>query len=215
MIFLKFLFRLLTLLLAAACIVAILQFGTFVYFEKKHINLEKSDLILVFPGDKDRTVAAYTLAEKGHGSNVSIISKNSEQLKKIAVKYHLPPDVRMIAVGESRSTFEDAYRAREVIGRNNYTSVILVTSSYHMPRALFLLKTHLLSSGLKVDIQYYPVGIQGNTSLPEQLRLNYNEFVKIWGSTIEMVGNLLTGSLLYDYSRFKKVSDFIHKYLIF
>lgn len=45
------------------------------------------------------------------------------------------PETSFLALVESRFTFEDALLSKSVIDDNGITSVILVTSEFHLPRA--------------------------------------------------------------------------------
>jgi len=81
-----------------------------------------------------------------------------------------------------------------------------------MPRVLFLLKASLLDADFKVDLQYYPVSIRDHSKAK---RLYFNELIKFWGSTVEMIGYRITEDLLRDSPFFVKVRQFVKNRLLF
>ena len=195
--------------------VAALQVAGFIFFSNTTKQLTQADLIVVFPGDTNRVSSAFDMAAKGLADNITVINYPASQLKKFAAKHKIPPEVILIPGGKSRSTFEDALRATETIQNNTFTSIILVTSSYHMPRSLYLLKAQLSASGNKVQFQYAPVSDNRKLWSVTTLQLYYNEIVKLWGSTLELISFQATDTLLYNSPRFKQLSDLMHRYLLF
>jgi uncharacterized SAM-binding protein YcdF (DUF218 family) len=196
-------------------LVALMQMGYFLWISTQKVFLQEADLIIVFPGDKNRVDAAYTLAKEGYATNLAVVNYPHEQLRKMAKGHKELQKIKMITSGNGSSTFEDIYNAKEIIIRHQYQSVILVTSSYHMPRSLVLFKTFLLSSGLKIDVQYYPVEIATDKSPSMVMRLSYNEIVKLWGSMIEMVGYQFTHVLLTKEPRYLEAKKYIKARLLF
>jgi uncharacterized SAM-binding protein YcdF (DUF218 family) len=172
-------------------------------------------LIVIFPGDKKRISAGYALAKEGYATNLTVINHTSEQLQKMTVNHKDLQKVKMVTSGKGRSTFEDVYNTQQIINRHQYQSIILVTSSYHMPRSLFLLKASLLSSAPKVKVQYYPVKMATDLSTSMVMRLCYNEIAKLWGSTIEMVGYQLTHTLLMKNPKYLEAKKYIKARLLF
>ncbi len=194
---------------------ALLQFGFFIWITTHTVPLQKADVIVVFPGETGRIEAGYTLVKEGYATDLAVVSYSPAQTEKMAKSQNDTTKVRLITGGMGRSTFEDVYNATQIINQHQYHSIILVTTSYHMPRALFLLKTFLLSSGLKVNVQYYPVKMAADKSTSLLMRLAYNEMVKFWGSTMEMLSFQLTDTLLMDSPRAFQVKQYIKKRLLF
>lgn len=69
-------------------------------------------------------------------------------LKRFLVDLGVPPD-QVIVEQDSRDTFENAKYAQQIVARFNYKAPLLVTSGYHMKRAVL--------SFSKVGIQVIPV----------------------------------------------------------
>jgi len=194
-------------------LVAVAQLCAFPYFSGRNKTLNKADVIVAFSGDDNRISAACSLAQQNYAANLAATGLTREKLAKEAaelVNFNL---INLVDGGRSRSTFEDVYRTKEILEKKNYKAIVLVTSSYHMPRALLLLKVYLVFSGLKVDIQYFAVRDQANK--PTDLRPFYNEMIKIWGSLVEMFGYKICHELLNDKPSFKKARAVIHNRFLF
>jgi len=198
----------------AGCIVCVLllQAAFFVRIWNSSSSLHKADLIVVFPGDQERIVEGHALAKAGYADNLLVIGQTEKSFAKLVQKLGALPAVNLLPNSKSRSTFEDVNIARQIIFEKRLKSVILVTSSYHMPRVLFLLKASLLDADFKVDLQYYPVSIRDHSKAK---RLYFNELIKFWGSTVEMIGYRITEDLLRDSPFFVKVRQFVKNRLLF
>lgn len=208
--FLKITFKVSALIIL---LVAAIQLCSFPYFYYHTRNPKKADLIIAFDGDERRTASALSLAHKGFCNFVAATNTTRAKLASIAKNLPGTGEITLLDGGKSRSTFEDVRSTEKIIENDNLSSVMLVTSSYHMPRALFLLHTYLLLSAHgKIDIEYYAV----QTEEKIDLRYYYNEMVKIWGSIAEMIGYKMTRIFLNDNSSlFKKIREFGHTYLLF
>jgi len=150
--------------------------------------LEKADLIVVFVGGAGRIEAGHQLAKAGYAPYLVISPATDAKLKSYGEKYRLAPTVKYIVEDKARSTFENALYTKRIISEHNFQSVILVTSSYHLPRSYCLLK--LLLAGDKIKIM--PFGIQRNQINLQYLisskgKRIYNEMVKVWGSIAEFL----------------------------
>jgi uncharacterized SAM-binding protein YcdF (DUF218 family) len=103
--------------------------------------------------------------------------------QKLLRKNGLPKIVNALPGGRCRSTAFDAYQAAKTIKENRFRSAIVVTSSYHLPRSLFLLGVYLKISGQEVRIQGFPAKeAQSNKNLKQY----GNEVFNFWGSIAEM-----------------------------
>lgn len=201
------------MLLKKAFKLAIIAFSLFavtvlcqaVYF--RHVMsgngvLESADLIVVFsgayPGSQGRIKTGYELARKGYAPNLAISGASKNCLKQYENEHKIPPNVYQIINGPSITTFQDALCTKEIIEKYGFRTVILVTSSYHMPRSYFLLYTLLAGTGVK--IQTYFVSIDDDQSLriagfSNKGKFIYNEMVKCWTSAGEMIFYKITGGL--------------------
>ena len=182
----------------------ILILGEAIYFYQilsRNFNPEKADLIVVFPGAPGRIPAAYDLLQNGYADNLAAPGITLKNLKRYDKKYGSSHAGKHILDNKSRTTFEDALYARLVVEKNDFKSIILVTSNYHLPRSYFLLRT--LLTGFDVDLKIYGVAKNDDyvTSLLKTSwgrKMIINEMAKFWVSLFEMVSYKITGKLLSD-----------------
>lgn len=177
-----------------------------------------ADLAMVFPGTPERISAGLHLARDGHVRVLAISGVGEKGLAAMAVRFGLPEGVTLAGSAKSRSTFEDVFNARAIVRQQGVHSLLLVTSSWHIPRSVFLLRCFLFGSG--VTVQVVPVDdprlvVETKRSLRLQAKFAVNEGVKCWGSTLEMTWSLLTGSLLLDIPRCREMSEFIKRWVLF
>ena len=87
-----------------------------------------------------------------------------EILKSKAIHFGIPPE-KIILTKEVSNTAEEAEAVKELLQLNNINNVLIITSSFHMPRAEFLFRRQGINIGLypvdfkaigyKVDWTYY------------------------------------------------------------
>ena len=183
-------------------LVATLQIGTAVYFKKSDPQLAPADLVVVFPGEKQRIESGLAIVKNNSHKSFMVTGLTQEGLKQLFKKNKVPETVTALPGGKSRSTFEDVYQTVKTIKENKIISITLVSSSYHLPRALFLLKLYLTISGEAVHIQYSFVNV------PSQY---INEVIKLWGSLVEMAGYYLTGELILNRPPVRKFQLYFKK----
>lgn len=169
-----------------------------------------NDLIVVFPGDKERVREGHALAREGFSHNLLIIGQTRKNYERMLEQWGDLPGVGLIENGKSRSTFEDVYIARKIIEENRFHSVMLVTSGYHMPRVLFLASIYFAGMDAEIDLRYYPVELAERTG---EWRNYCNELIKFWGSAVEMLGYMVTDNLLLDLPLFSDVKKFLKQRL--
>ena len=176
------------LLCSLACIIciAILQIGAVFYLSSKQQNFKSADLVVVMPGSSERITGGWQALAETKADNLMFINSSTKKLKKYAKKNNVPDTVNLLAGGKSRSSFEDVYNTVQTIKAHQFTSIIVVTSDYHIPRILFLLYTHLTFTKGGVSIQFKST--QKKHNLKQKIQLYYNEVVKLWGSSVEMGG---------------------------
>ncbi len=153
----------------------------------------RSDVILVFMGAEKRVEAGYQLANQGLAPCI-VLSPATDALRRhFDRKYARKDTVSHIPENQASTTFENAWYTSRIIEANHYKTVILVTSDYHMPRSLALLRLFLAGTGVQVHAHpvYGPSGaVAVNATL---LKLVYNEMVKFWGSLFEYVDYMVCG----------------------
>ncbi|MGW8193917.1 MAG: YdcF family protein [Desulforhopalus sp.] len=212
----KFVRRTVIFLLVLLLVLMAAQLGAAYFFSRPGRAVKPAELLVVFPGEQQRLLSGCDLAAEGLAPILMVVSLPANQLAEICSRHNDPPaggTTRTISSAKSRSTFEDVYNTITAIERYNITSVILVTSAYHLPRAMFLLKTSLALKGRDVTVQFHPVAAE--LALRRKLRLYFNEYAKLFGSTAEMTWYFSTGHLMLDSPRLRELRAFLKNHLLF
>jgi hypothetical protein len=147
-----------------------------------------SDAILIFKGTQKRTEVGYHLANLGLAPRIVLSPATNNERQQYDRTYTLKNRVSHIPEEQATSTFENALFTSRIIKAYQLKSVILVTSDYHMPRSLALLRLFLMGTNVRVRI-YQVEGRELFTNTLSYdialLKLAYNEMVKCWGSLFE------------------------------
>jgi uncharacterized SAM-binding protein YcdF (DUF218 family) len=139
-------------------ILALIFFTGFAVFTSKITGMSqaetiaRADAIVVLTGGTDRLKPAIELLKNGSGKKLLISGVNPETTKKdIVGAYAIDADLAACCVDLDRiaaNTIGNATQSAKWLRANEFTSVILVTSNYHMPRAEKEL--HYLAGTLKI-----------------------------------------------------------------
>ncbi len=99
----------------------------------------RADGIIVLTGGADRIEDAIRLLEAGRGRRLLISGVNvqvtEEQLRRTWPGHELAFDCCIDLDFRARNTIENARESAQWVQRNVFRSILLVTASYHMPRA--------------------------------------------------------------------------------
>ena len=186
--------------------VVMLVIGFFIFtgsIERSQLEPRTADGIAVLTGGAARIDKAMKLLTQQKAKRLLITGVNrttsTEELKQLASQgdqlFYCCVDIDK----EARNTIDNATETSQWVARNHYTSVIVVTSNYHMPRALAELG-HVLPG---VNLIPYSV-VDKNVHLdrwwtfPGTTRLLISEYVKYLpalarlGAT-QLVSKLITG----------------------
>ena len=137
-----------TLIIISACFLAVFIAG-FVAFtmslsSKEALSSQKADAIIALTGGSDRISDAVELLASGYGNRLLItgvnLSTSVERLSKVtqrgAIFFSCCIDIDYAA----RNTVENAIETRRWVEERDFKSLIVVTSNYHMPRAMIELQ---------------------------------------------------------------------------
>lgn len=119
--------------------------------------LKKSDIIVVYSGDSgERTVKGVELLKKGYadyiifsGGTVYDDVKMANLMTNHAIKLGVPEE-KIIKEPEASSTYENALFTKDILVKNGFKSIILVTSNYHSRRSQ--LTTKKVLEGTKIEV---------------------------------------------------------------
>lgn len=133
-------------------------------------NVQKADAVVVLSGDWafGREKKAAGLYNAGYALKVvRVLEKQNTTLTMVSellgtqinqkdayIRYFasqgVSEDALILGDMVATSTFDEMIAARQIILKNNFKSIILVTSDYHMRRALLTTKWLLRHDGIKV-----------------------------------------------------------------
>ena len=141
--------RLVLALRRAATVIAVLAVvalcAGFILFasrvpDKEILFTSKADGIVVFTGGASRVVDAIELLAAGHGQRLLITgvypSTNSSELKRLIPRYEQLFACCIDLDHVAKNTVENALETRRWTRDRDFHSLVVVTSSYHMPRAM-------------------------------------------------------------------------------
>ncbi|NNK84069.1 MAG: YdcF family protein [Desulfobacterales bacterium] len=185
-----------------ACCLPVLELGYYLWMFSRPVemppNLE-TDAIIVFGESANRVAAGYDLARSLTTRYLIISSVLDGQLDVYDKRYQLPKGVKHITEPLARTTLENAVYVQKIIQRHRLSSIVLVTSAYHMPRSWALLKLCLAGSVANVRIYCAPTGkeshVTGYFNTKKGGKTLYNEMVRFWGSLGEWVVFKVRGEL--------------------
>lgn len=120
----------------------------------KFSAIPSADAIVILTGGADRLPMALSLLEEKKAPRMLISGVNSK-VSTGALFQRIDDDlIGRIDLGyKAENTFENAIETKEWCQENNISSMLLVTSFYHMPRSLFELRDQM------PDIEIYPVPV--------------------------------------------------------
>ena len=102
----------------------------------------KTDVIVVLTGGKNRITEAAHLYNNGLADMLFISGVGKHVgIKALERQHHIAFNKNNVLLGrEATNTIENAVEVSEIIRRNNFKSIRLVTSYYHMPRSIEVIK---------------------------------------------------------------------------
>jgi len=124
----------------------------------KKDEMKPADVIVVLAGEQEeRVIYGIKLFKDGWARKDRIIMAGGplvwkytwaalmkEQAESLGI-----PGTKILTENESRSTEEDALYTKEILKKNGFKSIILVTSSYHSRRAALIFK-RVLGSEIRI-----------------------------------------------------------------
>ncbi len=149
-----FLVLVMVLILAINWVSFLRMLGAFLVIKD---DLRPADAIVVLGGDNERVVQAVDLYQEGFAHFIIISGADPffiiEEMKKLAVKGGVPAE-RILLEPKARHTFQHPLFVKPILLDHGFTSVIVVSSPYHMRRAAMLFNGEFRGTGIK--LLYYP-----------------------------------------------------------
>ncbi|MEO0694494.1 MAG: YdcF family protein [Pseudomonadota bacterium] len=150
------------------------------------------DAIVVFTGEANRLLAAMAEFETGKGQRL-LISGVHPKTGHADIRPHWMGDAHRFAccidLGmQAKSTVGNANELSAWAGRHGFSTVRLVTSDYHMPRAL--LETRKKDPALRLIAHPVPSSVIGPNGIPTDIQGwrvlvgEYAKFLWVWLGTL-------------------------------
>jgi uncharacterized SAM-binding protein YcdF (DUF218 family) len=159
--------------------ILLIQICAYFFLINENWKCGACDAVVVFTGDFNRILYSLDVV-KNTGAKLLIISREPRNtIERLVKNKKCLPNVRL-DVDDYYSTTTDGnarYAAHSIKG-NKCRKVILVTSWYHIPRALMLLKLYLWN----YHVQLYVFSSDEKPTMYWMSPELYLEIVKFWGS---------------------------------
>ena len=182
------------LAVAAGCMIALL--AGFVVFASsisrtQPETVEKADGIVVLTGGAQRITDAIGLLDRTMAKRLLITGVNPRTTKE-ELSQPFPDKLTLFDCcididRQARNTIGNAEETRDWVERNDFSRIIVVTGTYHMPRSLMELQSALP----KTELFPYPV-IPASLHLadwwyhPQTIRLLWNEYLKLLAARLRL-----------------------------
>lgn len=182
-----------TLLVACAALVVLTIVGFFLFvaqLDRDEPQLtDRADGIVALTGGPERIIEAVDLLSKGHGKRLLVTGVNqsttSHEIAKLTPKFHDEFGCCIDLGYEAFNTEGNATEAQQWARAHHMQSLIIVTSSYHMPRALLEMRRAL------PDLTLIPYPVVSSRAAydawwvdPNMARLLFLEYLKYVGAKI-------------------------------
>lgn len=166
-----------------------LKFASTVTDYKVPQEIAKADAVVVLTGGASRIAGALGLMEDAKGTRLLISGVNSststDDLLKLNRSKQALFDCCVDVERVARDTMGNAQESKKWMEVRQFESLILVTSSYHMPRSL--LEFHRAMPTMKISAYAVPVELLSAKRWwmkSEALRLVMSEYIKYIGASL-------------------------------
>jgi len=191
-----------TLLVACALLVVLTIVGFFLFvaqLDRDEPELtDHADGIVALTGGPERIIEAVDLLSKGHGKRLLVTGVNqsttSHEIAKLTPKFHDEFGCCIDLGYEAFNTEGNAVEAQQWARAHHMQSLIIVTSSYHMPRALIEMRRAL------PDLTLIPYPVVSSRAAydawwvdPNMARLLFLEYLKYVGARIRASADMFLG----------------------
>ena len=136
------------------------------------------DMVLVYSIDPVRIPAGISLARQCQSIYFMVSDRGLCDFQDEIKLYGRPGSAQILLDGKATTTDQNARFTAPMIRKLQVKTVLLVTSWYHMPRALFLARLYLLGSSVKV----YPFPADAAPIDWWRECIFWKEYLKFWGS---------------------------------
>lgn len=148
--------------------ISLYQFALISAKEARLDTLPKADAIVVLTGEDKRIHSAVELLKQAHGKRLLISGVSEEVSDKAIIKAYAPDNTTANCCIDldrlSLDTEGNAEHTAEWADQHGFNRLIVVTSSYHMPRSLDHLRRQMPLAEL-IPAQVIPQDLKGKNTL--------------------------------------------------
>jgi uncharacterized SAM-binding protein YcdF (DUF218 family) len=191
--------------------------AVFRFLSRQPDTLRPSDAVVVFDGALSRIEKGAELTRRNLAPVLIISPAGPGRLPGYRRRFSVSEAVTMIPEPKARTTYENAFYTAEIIQKNGFGSVTLVTSDYHMPRAYLLLRMMLAGEGVAVQraAAASSGGVRSDGAAGCRMhRALYNEMVQFWGSLCELAYHRWRGKMIPRRLRRSRPIVLLEKWLL-
>ena len=135
-------------------------------------------MVLVYGGETAKRISAGLDIARKYRVPYFLVSSGKEEVKDALGRFGNPGSAKVIIEDKARTTDQNARFSSSLIRRLPVKTLVLVTSRFHMPRALFLTRLYLLGTSVKV----YPFPSDSSDTQTWKSRELRQEYLRFWGS---------------------------------
>lgn len=146
---------------------------------------KKADVIVALSGDPGRILAAVDLLKTGFGPRLIVVGQdNQQEVEKLRMASPALFACCVRVDHSSTNTWQDAELVRKLISGTAHKSVLLVTSSFHLPRArnelqYVLPQARIIGYGI-ADEFYRPAAVFSNSDVASAFVRQYLMYIGSW-----------------------------------
>jgi uncharacterized SAM-binding protein YcdF (DUF218 family) len=162
-------------------VLLILQWAWFAWVLSLPAAPLQADMLAVYGGLPERYQAGWSLEKAGNFKYLVFSDASIESLADMTLHFGPARHAKVLLEPSARTTVDNARFVARLILRYHCRTALIVTSWWHLPRALFLTHLALLGKNVQVD------GIASDAG-PEHTWNSKN----LWGETIRFWGSLFS-----------------------
>ena len=167
-----------------ACVVVSLGAGMeFFWFQRIIYNASpalKADVLAVFGGPHDRYVSGWRLEKQGEFRYLVFSDESMEEISAEEKVQGAPKMAEILPEPNARTTAQNARFVERLMVQYHCNSVVIVTSWWHLPRAILLMQLATCGTGTRIE----GISCDIRASLPWTRPELWLEFLKVPGSLL-------------------------------
>jgi len=165
---------------AFVVVLLLLQWAWFAWILNRPMPPLQADMLAVYGGLPERYRAGWNLEKAGNFTYLVFSDASAQSVADMRLHFGPARHAEVLLEPLARTTAENARYVARLILEHHCRTVLVVTSWWHLPRALFLTRLALLGSGVFIE------GVAADEK-PERAGRNeqlWLEAARFWGSLL-------------------------------